>query len=148
MKDAWEISVGDILTSSGKYPLRPIKFPPTPDMMINAARLAKALSSISLSIHRDLSLSSGYRPPPDNERAGGAKNSWHLYCAAGDVSDPDGQLGRWALAEEKFLGHLGLWCEHPLDTPGWVHFQLFPPASQTRFFRVRQPSNAKVIPIR
>lgn len=135
--NAWDVTVDDVLTTSGKYRKRAIDFPPTPEMMINAARLARALSSVSLSTHRDLVLTSGYRPTPINRKVGGAPNSWHIHCAAADVADPKWELAKWVRAEEAFCAHLGLWMEDPRDTPGWVHFQIYPPASHTRFFRPR-----------
>lgn len=142
----WEVLPSDILTTSGKYPRRPVDFPPTSDMLANAEKLARALTSVSMSIHRDLILTSGYRPPPDNMRAKGAPNSWHLYCAAADIADPKWDLAKWVRVEEKFLAHLGLWMEDPRDTPGWVHFQIYPPASHSRFFRPR--GAATVVPIK
>lgn len=135
MNDAWEVLVEDILTTSGKYPRRAVEYPPTADMLANAQKLARALTSISLTIHKDLKLTSGYRPPAENKKAGGAPGSWHLKCAAADVSDPTLFLAKWVRGEEKFLGHLGLWMEDPDYTPGWVHFQIFPPASMSRFFK-------------
>lgn len=63
-----------------------------------------------------------------------ATKSNHLIGAACDVKDADGSLGKWCLENVKTLEEVGLWCEHPNHTKGWVHFQIVPPRSGKRFF--------------
>lgn len=63
-----------------------------------------------------------------------ATKSNHLIGAACDVKDADGSLGEWCLENVKTLEEVGLWCEHPNHTKGWVHFQIVPPRSGKRFF--------------
>jgi len=63
-----------------------------------------------------------------------ARKSNHLVGAACDILDKDGELGKWCLKNEELLAETGLWCEHPKASPGWVHFQIFPPNSGKRFF--------------
>ena len=63
-----------------------------------------------------------------------ATKSNHLIGAACDVKDADGSLGEWCLENVKTLEEVGLWCEHPKHTKGWVHFQIVPPRSGKRFF--------------
>jgi len=60
--------------------------------------------------------------------------SRHLEGAACDISDPDGTLMDWCLANESILVEIGLWCEERDATPR-VHFQIFPPKSGKRFFK-------------
>jgi hypothetical protein len=63
-----------------------------------------------------------------------ATASKHLAGAACDIADPTGELGEWCLNNEDILRRIGLWCEHPEYTPGWVHFQIMAPRSGKRFF--------------
>lgn len=58
----------------------------------------------------------------------------HLAGAACDVLDKKGLLGKWCLKNGDLLRRIGLWCEHPEYTKGWVHFQILPPKSGNRFF--------------
>lgn len=63
-----------------------------------------------------------------------ATASKHLAGAACDVLDRSKELGEWCLNNEDILRRIGLWCEHPDYTAGWVHFQIMPPKSGKRFF--------------
>ena len=58
----------------------------------------------------------------------------HLAGAACDVLDKKGALAKWCLKNEDLLKRIGLWCEHPDYTKGWMHFQILPPRSGNRFF--------------
>lgn len=63
-----------------------------------------------------------------------ATASKHLAGAACDILDRNGKLGVWCLNNEDVLRRIGLWCEHPDYTKGWVHFQIMAPKSGKRFF--------------
>jgi hypothetical protein len=63
-----------------------------------------------------------------------ARVSKHLSGNACDIKDFDGNLGKWCLENETVLKTIGLWCEHPSASLGWVHFQIIPPMSGKRFF--------------
>jgi hypothetical protein len=63
-----------------------------------------------------------------------ARVSKHLSGNACDILDKDGSLGKWCLDNASVLERIGLWCEHPDYTKGWVHFQIMPPLSGKRFF--------------
>lgn len=63
-----------------------------------------------------------------------ATASRHLAGAACDILDRTGKLGVWCLNNEDVLRRIGLWCEHPDYTKGWVHFQIMAPKSGKRFF--------------
>lgn len=87
----------------------------------------------------------GYRPPmyassclrslADQKRINSkALGSSHLYGAAVDVKDPNGDLAKWVKANKSKLEECGLWCENPQYTKGWVHFQIYAPKSMNRFF--------------
>lgn len=60
--------------------------------------------------------------------------SLHLAGAACDILDKDGSLAKWCLENEAVLARIGLWCEHPDYTKGWLHAQIMPPKSCKRFF--------------
>lgn len=62
-------------------------------------------------------------------------SSRHLSAAAIDLEDRDGKLKAWLLNNVKVLEELGLYCEHPDDTPTWAHIQTTKPASGRRFFK-------------
>lgn len=66
-----------------------------------------------------------------------ATKSRHLIGAAADISDPEGELKEWLLKPENgwVLETCQLWCEHWDSTPTWVHFQICPPASGSRWFK-------------
>ena len=59
--------------------------------------------------------------------------SRHLIGAAVDISDPDGKLYDWVVANESLMEEIGLWMEVK-DAQARVHFQIFPPKSGKRFF--------------
>jgi uncharacterized protein YcbK (DUF882 family) len=59
--------------------------------------LVRKLRSIENHFGRRLVVTSGYRTPPRNRRAGGAPNSLHMYCAAADIQVEG--VSKWDLAE-------------------------------------------------
>jgi hypothetical protein len=63
-----------------------------------------------------------------------ATASKHLAGAACDVLDRKGALAEWCLNNPDVLRRIGLWCEHPDYTKGWMHFQIMAPKSGNRFF--------------
>jgi len=80
-------------------------------------------------------LRSGWRPPSYNSKVpNAAPHSKHMTGEAIDVADPLGELGKWCLANEKYLEDFKLWCEDVNHTKTWVHFQSVPPKSGKRFF--------------
>ena len=95
--------------------------------LVNAAVAASGL--------RGKCLSSGWRPKEVNRCIpGSAIFSNHCLCRAADVSDADGELAKWCLANVSMLAKLRLWIENPARTRGWVHFQIVPPKSGNRIF--------------
>lgn len=130
-----DITVGDILTSSGRYPKRPIDYPPSHQVYAHASVLAHRLNRLHMYWGHQLRLTSGYRPMAINNRiAGAAKRSHHIIGAAGDAADPDWALAKFVMDDLPMLEHIELWIEDPHYTPGWVHFQIFPPMSGKRVF--------------
>ncbi|NJR13896.1 MAG: YcbK family protein [Phyllobacteriaceae bacterium] len=74
--------------------------------------LVRVLKQIERHYGKRLVVTSGYRSPKNNRRAGGSSRSLHMYCAAADVQIPG--VGKWELA--KFLrsmpgrGGVGTYC--------------------------------------
>jgi len=59
--------------------------------------LVRVLKTIESHYGKKLVVTSGYRSPPRNRSARGAKNSLHMYCAAADVQVEG--VGKWELAQ-------------------------------------------------
>lgn len=136
------MNIGDVLTSSGKYPERVAKWPPT-RMMLNdaqvlAERVTQLLVSYSSSVPAcvpELEVSSGYRPEEVNSTIkNAAKHSNHTICRAVDIEDEHGIFGKWCMANLDLLEHFELWLEDVHYTPSWVHLQIVPPKSNHRVF--------------
>ncbi len=131
-----DITVNDVMTASGKYPRRAIDYPPSVQVLAHAAVLAERLNRLHMYWGHQLVLTSGYRPLAVNARTpGAAKRSNHIIGAAADVADPDWSLAKFVTSDIPMLEHLELWIEDPHFTPGWVHFQIFPPMSGKRVFK-------------
>lgn len=80
-------------------------------------------------------VNSGWRPRSVNAQVPNASpRSRHITCEAIDLSDPDGRLDAWCIANLEVLETIGLWLEHPAATPGWCHVQIVPPRSGRRVF--------------
>jgi uncharacterized protein YcbK (DUF882 family) len=68
--------------------------------------LRSVLSQISAHFGRAVIVTSGYRSPGQNRRAGGARHSYHMSCMAADIKLPGvspGQIARFA----RSLGSVG-----------------------------------------
>lgn len=87
----------------------------------------------------------GYQPPmvatsclrsiKDQQRINpSAMGSSHLYGCAVDISDPDGKLKAWCMANKTKLVECGLWMENPDKTRSWTHLQSYAPKSMNRVF--------------
>jgi hypothetical protein len=119
--------------------LNPHKYPTSPIIDKNLALLLERMNEIRAIWAKPMIITSGLRSDEKQAeliKAGKstAKLSKHLSGNACDVLDKDGLLGKWCLANEDVLKRIGLWCEHPDYTNGWVHFQIMPPMSGKRFF--------------
>jgi uncharacterized protein YcbK (DUF882 family) len=74
--------------------------------------LVRVLKAVERHYGEKVVVTSGYRSPPHNARARGARNSLHMYCAAADIQ-VDG-IDKWELAQ--FLrtmpgrGGVGTYC--------------------------------------
>lgn len=90
-------------------------------------------------------LNSGYRSAERNAQVlGAAPNSNHMRALAADIGDKNFRLGKWVVRNASKLAELGLWCEDPRATPGWVHFQSVPPRSGARFYFPTAESAARL----
>jgi hypothetical protein len=112
----------------------------TDEMRDDAERTVSLVNQLIASMqvdgmHVNGVVSSGWRPTAVNSSTpGAAKKSNHLLCRACDLSDPEGVIDAWCLANLDKLEAIGLWLEHPESTPRWCHVQIVPPASGKRVF--------------
>ena len=74
--------------------------------------LMRILASVERKYGKKVIVTSGYRSPKSNRRAGGARNSTHIYCKAADIQ-VDG-VSKWDLAKYlrsvKGRGGVGTYC--------------------------------------
>lgn len=127
-----------MITLAGFYKGRDVKFAKelTDTIKANAKDLMQKVNRLLVIAGlTDRDATSGWRPSAVNAATiGAAKKSNHMLGLAVDVADADKQLQRWCLANLNILEELGLWMEHPRDTPTWCHLQTVPPRSGRRVF--------------
>jgi len=73
----------------------------------------------------------GFRPQACPQ---GAPRSNHKLGLAVDRWDPLNHIDAWCMAHLDVLEEVGIWIEHPNETPGWSHWQCVPPKSGRRVF--------------
>jgi uncharacterized protein YcbK (DUF882 family) len=122
------------------WELNPRKHPTNPQIDSNLLVLCQRLNVIRAAYGKPMVITSGLRSEKQQSeliKAGrsNAPKSKHLTGHAADVSDPNGELAAWCLANVKVLEQAGLWVEDPKYTPTWVHFQSASPGSGRRFFK-------------
>lgn len=122
-----------------KKELNPHDYPMPPAVAKNFEILFERMNEVRQAWGKPMIVTSGLRS--DEKQAeliaqgkSRAIHSKHLAGAACDILDRDGELAEWCLANEDVLRRIGLWCEHPDYTKGWVHFQIMAPKSGRRFF--------------
>jgi len=112
----------------------------------NLAKLIVKINKVRDAFGRPMIVTSGFRSMEEHERiykkeiAAGKyvpRSSKHLSCEAVDIYDPDRILQKWCIENENLLAEIGLWMEDFIHTPRWVHFQIVPPASGKRFFKIK-----------
>lgn len=100
----------------------------------NLEILLERLNAFRKDWGKPITISSGYRPPAYNKGVG-SKKSWHLFCAAADLYDPDRALATHFITNQGDLVKYDFYIEHPAWTPTWLHIQIFPPSSGLRIFK-------------
>lgn len=122
--------VDDIISIEDYYKGREVEFAGelTQEMKNNAVRLLSIVNNIIREISGRLpnfqwDVTSGWRPPSINMKLGGKPKSNHIMCRAIDISDPQGRLDAFFVANEGVLRKHGCAIEHPDDTPNWCHIQ-------------------------
>lgn len=122
-----------------KKELNPHDYPMPPAVAKNFEILFERMNEVRQAWGKPMIVTSGLRS--DEKQAeliaqgkSRAVHSKHLAGAACDILDRDGELAEWCLANEDVLRRIGLWCEHPDYTKGWMHFQIMAPKSGRRFF--------------
>lgn len=119
--------------------LNPKNYPTNQNIDKNLQIIFDRLTEMQNAMDLDFKITSGLRSEQlqqDLILAGktNAVHSKHLAGAAADVLDRDGKIGEYILSNTKLLEVIGLWCEHPKKTKGWVHFQILGPKSGKRIF--------------
>lgn len=106
----------------------------------NLMTLLERANRVRTAYNQPMTINDGLRMLADQMRVNpSAPKSKHLVGAAMDINDPDGSVWKWVLANLDLMQQIGFWFEHPNwthhpDGHGWVHFQIFPPASGKRVF--------------
>jgi len=107
----------------------------TPEQVANMNTIIPRANDLLQAFGEYRKVNSGYRSPADQQRINpSAPKSKHLLCAAIDLSDPDGKLSAFVMANLPLVSRIGLWIENPQKTRGWVHIQCLPPKSGSRVF--------------
>lgn len=117
-----KITEEDILTSSGKYPLRKEQATALVRMeaRITAAKINLLLEELGY-VH-ELKVSSGFRPALVNAAVGGAKRSLHMEGKAVDFLGQElGQFIRKHAQGAELLRKHGLFMEALEYTSSWTH---------------------------
>jgi hypothetical protein len=132
--------------------LNPHNFPTTVDISANLVILALRMDSLrdvmtsqypdetaSFFYNGEFKITSGLRNQAAQQvliaqGKSHATKSNHLIGAAVDIYDPNGTLDEWCDRRVAVIIDIGLWMENKAYTPGWAHFQIFPPKSGNRFF--------------
>ena len=115
------------------------------DLQGNLMTLLERINRVRDAYGKALIVTSGLRTKEDQIRIYKAKGitdmskipmgSQHIKGGAVDISDPKKELQAWCLQNEAVLEKIGLWMESFDATPNWVHFQIVPPKSGSRWFK-------------
>lgn len=96
----------------------------TEEQTNNLKVLIERLSVIREKYGKPFVVTSGVRSIQDQMRINpNAPKSAHLLGMAVDISDHDGELKKWLLANIHILEEADLYCEDFKTTVTWVHFQ-------------------------
>lgn len=115
---------------------RDVKFGIQPNFALSAIATVKTLNALQDCYGKELTITSGYRPPQLNETIPhAAKGDAHERCLGVDLHDPDKAVSKWCLEHIEILVGLGLWMESPEDAHDHVHLQCIAPRSGNRVFR-------------
>lgn len=109
----------------------------TPELQGNAKAMVQRIDAYLTDLlgkDYQVKVNDGYRLPNDLPK-NGSPTSWHYRCGAIDLDD-DTQGSLWDLVSSKLdlLTKHNLYMEDPRWTPGWLHFQIYPPKSGKRIF--------------
>lgn len=126
------ISVDEVLMGRIKYEDLPSEFVANINTLVpRVNQLLQQFFTENPTVSRR-DVSSGYRRPEDNAKAGGAKRSNHMTCSAVDLRDRDNKLKEWITKD--ILIKYDLYMEDPSRTVSWTHLQITPTRSGNRIF--------------
>ncbi len=107
----------------------------TDDMRANAQITVDKANQLLAAFGEERGQRSGWRPQSVNDATpNAAHHSRHITCEAIDLDDPDKRLQEWCMANLPTVASFGLWLEHPIATPDWLHCQVVPPPTGMRVF--------------
>lgn len=116
------LTVEDIITSSGKYPERLTSEDLTEAVRENIVDLVGRVNLLLTELQDAPRVTSGFRPRKVNAGTkGAAPKSLHMSGKAVDLNDPVGSLKFKIIMNPQLLAKYGLWMEHYESTPGWCH---------------------------
>lgn len=95
------------------------RIPPNARLVSNIIALARALEKPRQQLDRPFRITSWYRDPDSNRRAGGARNSMHLYGKAADIQVVGYSQRQAARDLAWWPGGLGSYA-------GWIHLDIGP----------------------
>jgi uncharacterized protein YcbK (DUF882 family) len=96
-----------------------------PQIRTNAEQLLEKVNGLLIQLEVAIPrVTSGWRPPSINRKAGGATRSLHIEGKAIDLEDFRGHLAYYIIQSHHLLEAYGLWLEFPSATPGWVHLDM------------------------
>ena len=115
------------------------QYPTNPTIDANLAILLDRINQVRNAYGVPMVVTSGLRSDAQQQAliAAGksdAPKSHHLTGEAVDIQDTDAKLVTWVKANMDLMIKIGMWFEDFGHTPGWVHFQIVPPASGNRVF--------------
>lgn len=119
--------------------------PVDPKHEANILKLLQAVNEFRKAYGKPMFVTSGYRTMADHLRIYREKGitdtskipmkSNHLFGLAVDFADPSNHLKLFVKQNLPLMEKLGLYFEHFDATVGWLHVQIVPPRSGSRFFR-------------
>lgn len=111
----------------------------------NILKLLQAVNEFRKAYGKPMFVTSGYRTMADHLRIYREKGitdtskipmkSNHLFGLAVDFADPSNHLKLFVKQNLPLMEKLGLYFEHFDATKNWLHLQIVPPRSGSRFFR-------------
>lgn len=112
-----QLTLDDLITSSGQYPKRTESDELTDEVRANLIDLHARIVLLLAELDMSPSITSGWRTKEANKGRG----RYHPLGKAVDLNDPSGAVKFKLIMNPELLAKYGLWMEHYAATPGWCH---------------------------